>query len=463
MLSSRAVDLNASFLGVPVILLMENAGRRIAEKCGDAKNVVVFAGRGGNGGDALVCARHLHNWGRKVKVYYLAGERSRECQKNLDILLKLDVASREVCDSSECETIRDEVKGYDLVVDGLLGVGVSGEVREPTKSLIELINSLSAKKLSIDIPSGSGDVIVKADVVVSLHTSKAPDAVVVDIGIPPEAEKYCGPGDVYTAIPLRDSSSHKGDFGRVLVCGGSSEYYGAPYLAAKAALAVGVDLSYLATPKQAADKIPFDADLIPIPLECEKYLCKDDVEKILENKFDVIVVGNGIGVNDDTKDFVRKLAEKATSPLVVDADALKLLKKKHLKSSMVLTPHAREFEALFGEYDSEKREKLTERYAKKTDAVILLKGGLDVVSDGKTTRLNKTGNPAMTVGGTGDVLAGAVGGLLAQNKDPLESACAGAFLTGYAGDLAYAEKGVSMTATDVLNKIPEAIKKSLDI
>lgn len=461
-MDSRALDMNARWLGVPTILLMENAGRRVAEKCGGAKDIAVFCGRGGNGGDGLACARHLHSWGRSVRVYYLAGERTAECQQNLDMLLKLDVFAREVVDSSECEAVKKELAGCDLVVDALLGVGVEGELREPVKSIVKLINSLPAKKLSIDVPSGDKENAVKADVVVSLDSPKTPDAVVVDIGIPPEAEKYCGPGDVYLAVPKRKATSHKGDFGRVLIVGGSAEYYGAPYLAASAALYAGADLSYLAAPKNAAAKIPFDANLIPIQLASEDYLTKDDVEKILEKKFDVIVVGNGLGVNEETEKAVRKLVEKSVVPIVADADALKLLKRKHLRAGMVVTPHAGEFAALFEEYEEAKRVELVEHFAKKTGTVILLKGAIDVISDGKTTRLNKTGNPAMTVGGTGDVLAGLVGGLLAQNKDPMQSACAGAFLNGFAGDLVHAER-VTLTATDVLEKIPEAIKRSLNI
>jgi NAD(P)H-hydrate epimerase len=454
--------MNARWLGVPTILLMENAGRRVAEQCGGAKDIAVFCGRGGNGGDGLACARHLHSWGRSVRVYYLSGERSVECQRNLDMLLALDIPAREFSDSSECEALKNEVSGCDLIVDALLGVGVEGEVREPVKSLVKLINSVSAKKLSIDVPSGDKENSVKADVVVSLDSAKTLNAVVVDIGIPSEAEKYCGPGDVYLAFPRRTAAAHKGDFGRVLVLGGSREYHGAPFLAAQAALYAGADLSYLAAPRKAAERMPFNANLIPIPLESEDYVTKDDVKAVLEKNFDVIVIGNGLGVNDETEGAVRYLIEKAGAPIVADADALKLIKRKHIRSKMVLTPHAGEFKALFEEYEEGRRVELVEHFARKTEAVILLKGAVDVISDGKTTRLNKTGNPAMTVGGTGDVLAGVVGGLLAQNKDPFQSACAGAFLNGLAGDIA-CENRATLVATDVLEKIPQAIKRSLSV
>jgi NAD(P)H-hydrate epimerase len=440
---------------------MENAGREVARECLKFKSVAVFAGLGNNGGDGLVAARHLLGVGKQVLIFAVDGVRKPDCQRNLDALLNSSVAVEFIRDSKDCEKVSERIAGCDLIIDSLLGVGVRGEVREPIKSLIELINESKAFKLAVDVPSGDVKTKVIANKTISFHTAKTPDAVVVDIGIPKEAETYCGPGDVYLAIPERRPDSHKGDFGRLLVVGGSDRYVGAPYLAAWAAMRVGVDISVLCVPSGVANRIQFNPNLIVQPLKSKEHLTEDDVEFILKQEYDALVLGNGIGVESETKEAVLEILKRNQKPVVVDADALKMLKPERVKPNMILTPHSGEFKKLAEDYDEGKRVKQVEEYARKTKAVVVLKGPLDVISDGLTTRLNKTGNPKMAVGGTGDVLAGVIGGLLAQNKDQLKSACAGAFLNGLAGDLAFKEFGVSMTATDVLEKIPEAIKKSL--
>jgi len=458
-LKSKVLDINARYLGVPTLLLMENAGRKIADECESFKNIVIFSGRGGNGGDGLTAARLLHSQGKKVKVYALSGRRSQECQENFDMIKALDLQVTEVYDSSQCEIIRKEVGNCDVAVDALLGVGVEGSVREPIRSLIELINHLECGKISVDVPSGDDETSVKADIVLALHNEKVSGSKIVDIGMPPEAEKYVGPGDVYLAIPRRNVDSHKGDFGRVLIVGGSKRYIGTPMIVAQACLKGGADLVTIACPKIVAERIPYDPNIIVDPLKSKNYFSEDDVEKILEGKFDVLVIGNGLGTHSDTKYVLRELLGKVETQIVLDADALRLVDKKHLKNNMVLTPHAHEFESLFGGI-GEDREMACKAAAKKTETVVLLKGAVDVISNGKTTRLNKTGNPAMTVGGTGDVLAGLVAGLIAQNKNSYSSACAGAFLNGLAGDIAFEKFGVSVTATDVIGEIHSAISFS---
>jgi len=457
-MDSWVVDVNCEYLGVPRMQLMECAGAELARACLDYKNVAVFAGTGGNGGDGFVAARHLSGYGKKVKVVYLRGIRTRECEKNFDVLKEMDIPLLPVRDSGEIEKIKDEVAGCDCIIDALIGVGIRGGVREPVKSLINLINSLNIKKISADVPSGTEELSVNADQVIAFDQGKTEGATVVNIGIPPEAKLYVGPGDVLDALPKREAGKHKGDYGRLLVVGGSRQYTGTPTLVATAAFSVGVDLVTVACPSYVSERMPFNPNLIVRPLEGENIIEEKDVDAILGMRCDAMVLGNGLGLEEHTIETVRKLVDKVEVPVVADADALKALKIKHLKKGLVLTPHAAEFESLFGEYDEEKRVELTKRYAKKRDTIIALKGAVDVISDGETTRLNRTGNPAMTVGGTGDTLAGAIGGLLAQNLDPMKSAAAGTFLNGFAGDLAFEEKDVGLTATDVIGKMPEAIK-----
>ena len=181
----------------------------------------------------------------------------------------------------------------------------------------------------------------------------------------------------------------------------------------------------------------------------------------LIKKFDAISIGSGLGTEKETQEFVRKLVGKIKKPCVIDADAIKVLKNKRLGGNFVLTPHAYEFYHISGErpkYDILSRAKLVKRFAKKIGATILLKGAVDIISDGKQTAMNKTGNPCMTTGGTGDVLAGVCGGLLTQKIPPFKAACASAYMTGKAGDLAAKGKGPSLLATDIIEKIPEVIK-----
>jgi ADP-dependent NAD(P)H-hydrate dehydratase / NAD(P)H-hydrate epimerase len=444
-MDSRALDINSAWWGVPVSTLMERAGAAVAKHCRGFHNIAIFCGRGNNGGDGLVAARHLIADGARVTVYALEGARS-----------PLNKANLERIDGEHVKLISDkgdfDLRGYDLIVDALVGVGFESPIKQPLAGIIDKINDSDAHKLSVDVPSGN---ILEADAVVSLHRGKTIGAIVEDIGIPPEAELYCGPGDVIAAIPQRKSSSHKGDFGRLLVLGGSREYIGTPTLVAKAALRSGVDLVSLCVPHYVAKRMPFDPNLIVHPLKSGDYVTVDDVKEVLSMKFDAMVFGNGLG--RESKDAVDYLMENSERPLVLDADALSLADRDLLNERMIVTPHEGEFRKLFG--DLRNREQDASRWAKETGAVIVLKGSVDVVSDGIECRLNKTGNPYMTVGGTGDVLAGVIGGLLAQNRDEMMSACAGVFLAGWAGDMAAGKMGVSLVATDVIKSIPEAIRQ----
>ncbi|MBN2014641.1 MAG: NAD(P)H-hydrate dehydratase [Candidatus Altiarchaeota archaeon] len=448
---SKAVDMNSSYLGVDRLMLMENAGREVAIHGREFNSIAVFAGLGNNGGDGLVAARHLSGLGKRVKIYTLSGNRSRECQKNFDIVKRIDSIEVEVVrDSQDCGKI--SLSGFDLVVDSLLGVGVRGELREPIKSLVDIINKTKAHKIAVDCPTPG----VKADLTLSFHVAKTPNSKVVDIGIPQEAEYCCGPGDVFLALPERHGSEHKGDFGRLLVVGGSKDFVGTPTLVGEAALRTGADLAVICCPSYVAARMPFNPDLIIHPLDSELYLQKHDVDRILGLDFDCLVVGNGLGTEEETYYALKKLLKGVDKPIVLDADALKLMKTKHLKENFILTPHAREFELLFGVYP-EDRKAVVEECAKKTGCVILLKGAVDVISDGRETKLNRTGNAGMTVGGTGDVLAGIVGAL-ACKAESFRAACAGAFLSGLSGDLAYRKLDYSFTATDCIERIPYAIK-----
>ncbi|MBU4201611.1 MAG: NAD(P)H-hydrate dehydratase [Candidatus Altiarchaeota archaeon] len=449
---TRAIDINSSYLGVSTLQLMENAGRAIAEEAGRFKRIALFCGNGNNGGDGLVAARHLSAMGKEVKVYILDGNRTEANSTNLEILRNLGSVDIEVVE----DTSKPDLKDFDLIIDALLGVGIKGELREPVKSLVDVMNKARAPILSVDIPTPG----VEADTTLSFHIPKTQDAKVADIGIPKEAETQCGPGDVLTAIPRRKGNEHKGEFGRVLVVGGSREFTGAPVLTGKAALRTGVDLVTIMCPSYVAERIPFDPNLMVTPLNSEFYLGKEDINPILEKEFDSIIIGNGLSQQQESKYALKKLLRNlGEKRVVLDADALKLVKPSWLRENFILTPHEREFQILFGEPGETLEDKIeaVEKKARKIKATIVLKNPIDIISNGMETKLNNSGNAAMTVGGTGDALAGIIGAFHCW-VEPLQAACAGAFLCGVAGDLALNDLSYAIMATDLIDKIPAALK-----
>jgi len=449
-MDSRILDVNSVYWGTTTETLMENAGGKIAQEASGYNDVAVFAGKGGNGGDGMVAARILSENGKNVTVYAIQGERSRLCRLNLERLPD-QVQLYEIKDASEV----GDLSVHGLIIDALIGTGISGELREPYKSIIEKINEAPVPKLSIDMPSAGK---VEADMVVGLHSEKIIGSKVVDIGIPEKAQTHCGPGDLIYALPDRKRQSHKGDHGRLLVVGGSRDYVGTPTLVALSSLQVGVDLVYLAVPQYVADHMWFNPNFIVKTPESTDYVSSEDIDKLDPEDFDAVVVGNGMARNRESKKALEKIMHWKI-PAVVDADGLHHLDLDWIHNETVLTPHRGEFRHLFNVSGERGLEELVEEKANETDAVILLKGDMDVISDGESTRFNETGNPYMTVGGTGDVLAGVTAGLLAQNKNPYQSACAASFLTGLAGDMAADRLAESLKATDVIEDIPDAIKR----
>jgi hydroxyethylthiazole kinase-like uncharacterized protein yjeF len=483
----RALEVNAEYFGISLLQLMETAGRNVAVEIASRfpkdQKIVIFCGLGGNGGDGFVAARHLASMGFKVTVI-LAG-RSRAvthdaARNNLCALesLRESIPFHEVNDSSAIPEVDAEI-----IIDALLGTGTKGILKPPILQLVEYINSLDAFKLAVDVPTGidsdTGDVLgtaVKANVTVTFHRAKAGlenakkyvgDLIVKDIGLPKELEKFAGPGDVLLVTKARRSSAHKGDFGRLLVIGGSEVFSGAPTLVSLAALRTGVDIAYLAAPAKTARAISsMSPDLITLKLD-GKHLKPSNMtalESYVE-MVDAVVLGPGIGLHSETKEFVKacvSTVERAGKALLLDADGLKAFAefKRPLKVPLVLTPHAGEYAILTGRKLSERlAERVSEvqHTAAELKAVILLKGQVDVICDEKQVKVNFTGNPGMTVGGTGDVLSGVVGAFLAQKADPFEAAVAGAFVNGAAGDFVADDIGYHIMATDLINWIPNVL------
>ena len=454
-----ALDTNCRYFGLLPLQLMENAGAALAREIAaraKGKRIAIVAGRGNNGGDAFVAARHLV--GFDVTVYLLGRSRdiaTEEAKRNWEILERLGYDLHEVMDSKDLP-----LEKCDLIIDAVFGTGVRGSVRGLEAQAIEAINSSGKRVISVDVPSGLGtNQVVRADVVVTFHRQK-PDMtgniVVADIGIPKAAEFFVGKGDLWL-MGRRSQESHKGDSGRILVIGGGP-YTGAPALSAMAALRAGADIVTVAAPKAAARTISgYSPNLIVQQLSAD-HLCPDDLTILEEQiaRHDVVVMGMGLGRHRETIATLAKIMPLCKKP-VIDADAL----QPDLPLRGIVTPHAGEFKRISGialvDLDYRERVEPLKVYAREKGLVVLLKGKVDLISDGEVVRANTTGNPGMTVGGTGDVLAGITAAFYARSS-ALRAATAAAFVNGRAGDLVYPEKQFGMVATDVIEKIPEAMR-----
>ena len=280
--------------------------------------------------------------------------------------------------------------------------------------------------------------------------------------------KYIPRGFVKKSYPKRPAWSHKGDFGKLLVVGGSRKYSGSPALAGLAALRTGCDLVTVAAPERAANIIAsFSPDLITEPVTGN---CFNNwhTRSILEmtTQADAVVLGGGLGRRSETMTFVQNLLARLDKPCVIDADAIHAvaINKKVLKKTFILTPHSREFFILTGQESGQnlkERMEQTRLFSSHLGCTILLKGHIDAISDGKSLALNKTGTPFMTKGGTGDVLSGICGALLAMGLEPFRAACSAAYISGLAGDLTSKEFDSGMLASDMLDFIPNVLQKIL--
>jgi hydroxyethylthiazole kinase-like uncharacterized protein yjeF len=484
----RAIEINAEYYGISLLQLMEAAGRNVADEISSRFNpkktkIAIFCGLGGNGGDGFVAARYLKCLGFKVQIILAssASKISHESTKKNWLALqsiKDDIILKEIKDSSQIPEIK-----ADVVVDALLGTGTKGKLRSPMLELVQKINSMDAFCIAIDVPTGvdsdSGEVLgeaIKADLTITFYKTKSGiiktkeytgEIVVKNIGLPYEFEQFAGPGDVSLTVKPRRNESHKGDFGRLLVIGGSKIFSGAPALAALAALRTGVDVVTVASPEKTAYAISsMSPALITLKLK-GKHLNSNHVP-ILKNYSDTasaIVLGPGLGTHEETKEAVKEIIEETEErgiPILLDADGLKAFAefKRKVKCPMVLTPHSKEYEIFTGlnlPESLEGKKEAVQKTAQEFGVTLLLKGPIDLISDGTSVKLNFTGNPGMTVGGTGDVLSGIVGGLMAMGATPIRSAVAGAFINGAAGDFVALEKGYHIIPTDILDWIPHII------
>ncbi len=466
---TRRLDVNARYAGLSTLVLMENAGRGVAdaivERYGPGRRVAVVCGLGNNGGDGFVAARHLHDRA-EVTVVLLGPPKeiaTPEARTNWEILERTGIRRVVIRDSTELAG--HDFGAYDVIVDALLGTGASGEPREPYRSAVRAMNASRAAKVAIDIPTGAGSATaVAAALTLSFHFPKTPGAVVLPLGVPADLEARIGPGDVQV-LAGRPRDAHKGQAGRVLIAGGSLFFRGALEYAARAAAAI-VDLVYHCAPKPCEAVVARLPELIGSCLEGDVLGVGhlDEIRRRVDAyRCDAVLIGPGLGlgpgagVAPETRELVvRLIPALAPVKVVVDADGLQALvgRLDVLGPHVVLTPHRGEFRMLAG---TDPTVDQVAAFARAHRCTVVVKGPVDIVSDGARTRVNHTGNPGMATGGTGDVLAGALLGFAARH-DLFDAACAAAFVTGLAGDFVREAQGEHFTAGDVASALPGAIR-----
>jgi len=458
----KVLDANSGIHGVPAAMLMENAGRGIARFILEEyapSNVLVICGPGNNGGDGYVAGRRLAEEDVDVAILPVK-EPSTDLARNvsekaLPLVRRIDI-----------DVLEAEAGNADVVVDAMLGVGVSGGLREPYGRIVELLNLIETPVVSVDVPTGMGtDGQVLPAVTLTFHDIKVGmggigRVEVIDIGIPAAASMFTGPGEL-TLIPVRKADGHKGSSGKVLVIGGGP-FTGAPAMAAMSALRTGCDLAVVAAPEKAASVIAeFSPNIIVRSLPGDM-ISEESVAPLGEmiGGFDAIVIGPGMGTDPASVEGARRVVDlivETGRPFVVDADALRIYIDSKPEGNGVLTPHMGEFRRIAGDGDPLE---LSRGLVDGTGMIVLLKGVEDLITGADRSIRNTSGNPGMTVGGTGDVLAGAVGGLLALGLGPFDAARVGAYVVGTAGDLAFEQFGNSLLATDIIEIVPVALKGS---
>lgn len=453
-LESRILDKNSECLGIPVESLMESAGKALAhvvDECAVGK-VLFVCGSGNNGGDGYAASGYL-----RTDCDYTAFRTPRS----------------ELCASmSKRVTLRpfgwEILEEYDTIVDCVLGTGIEGELRSEYVKYIDRLNGLRKNVISCDVPSGLGTgKNVIANVTVTFHDLKegmdesdCGRIVVSDIGIPDEARTHLNRGD-FLRYPIPGKDSHKGQNGRVVIIGGGP-YVGAPACAGMAAVRAGADLVTILTPKRSFLQISsISASYIVKGLSSD-FLCMDDVPFVLEvcKGADAVLIGPGLGHSEPgVMDATRAIVSALNVPTVIDADGINNVAGWIAPGrDMVFTPHSRELMRLMGKEGISDRDVLDFCGG---GAVVLRKGSTDVIY-GKDIRYNDSGCAGMTVGGTGDVLAGIVVGLLSKGMSAFDSACLGAHICGLAGEMAFEEHSYGMSAEDVISHIGHVLKEGLE-
>ena len=504
----REIDRSAASIGLTTEALMENAGRAVAEETKEllgsvvGKHVLVIVGPGNNGGDGLVAARYLGDWGAEVSLY-LCSQRSAG-DKNLALTQERGIATIQADQDGDFTSLDKLLASSEVVIDAVFGTGRSRAVEGVFKQILTKVVVAKEKRpelfvIAVDMPSGldsdTGAVDSSCpyvDATITLGFSKpglfnfpgaerAGKVIVADIGIPPSlaeniATELIIEDWVKSVLPERPLDANKGSFGRVLVVAGSINYIGAAYLACKGAARVGAGLVTLSTARSLqpilATKLT-EVTYAPLP-EAEAGVIASEATSVLQQwlpGYEVLLMGCGLGQNAQVVEFIKStlfsLPQTSSPALVLDADALNTLAQipswwQKLSQDAILTPHPGEMARLAGvSVDEVQRQRLeiTRKAAMEWQKVIVLKGAYTIVaaSDGRA-KISQIANPGLASAGTGDVLTGVIAGLVAQGLPLFDAAACGVYLHGQAGEMVRREIGdAGMLAGDLLPVLPKVV------
>lgn len=491
---------------IPGIVLMENAGTRVVEAIEESfedlccMKVAVIAGKGNNGGDGFVVARHLENKGICTKVFLLAkkNDLTGDAKQNFESIKKMCLDIEEIGENN-VRGLQAKISEYDILIDAILGTGLNSKVKGYYSKVINVINRSGKPVIAVDIPSGlssdTGEILgehIRADMTVTFGLPKRghtlfPSAksigelIIADISIPQRAvdeEKIdvelIDEDDIRGIIPFRESDAHKGTFGHVLVVSGSLGKSGAAGLTGLGALRSGAGLVTLAMPKSLITGIAGSLlELMTFPLDETKEgtISEKAADSFIEKtqEMDAVVIGPGLTTHPSTVSFLKKILKKLKIPMLIDADGINglalfdtnILKKRDIP--LILTPHPGEMARLIKKSIKEvqkERLEIAGSFSKKYGLYLALKGARTVISDPNGSLfINSTGNPGMATAGSGDALSGIIGGFIAQKIDPLDALKAGVYLHGLAGDIAASELGEPGLITgDILDSLPFAME-----
>lgn len=490
-------------VGIPGVVLMENAARGATRifldhfKPAGQSRVLVLCGRGNNGGDGYVMARYLHGAGLKITTVVLSelSKISGDAQTNLEILLRMGLEILEVPGPEEWAGRVALWEGYDFIIDGILGTGLNSPVKDFFKRVIEEVNQLGKPVMAVDIPSGlnadTGQVMgaaIKADLTVTFGFPKQGQLVFpgadlvgrltrVDIGIP-ESVSRSVPTDCVLTVPDDFASLfrgekpdiHKGSRGHLLILAGSTGKTGAATLTALGALRSGAGLVTLGVPESLnpilENKLT-EAMTVPLPETEDGTLAlgaEEEIKDLLEGK-SALAIGPGLSTHRETVELVKRLVPTCEIPMVIDADGLNALSTDpqrlgSFQGETILTPHPGEMARLTGLQNSDvQRDRIGTalKFVKKYGCYLVLKGARTLVAEpeGKI-HVNPTGNPALSSGGSGDVLTGLIGGFLARGWPTAKAAIAGVYLHGLAADFLAQPMGqAGILASELLYVFPE--------
>jgi hydroxyethylthiazole kinase-like uncharacterized protein yjeF len=499
---TQAIDRETEARGTPIGELMERAGLAVARAASQlaggayGRRALVICGKGNNGGDGLVAARHLSRWGMGVDVLLLTDPVSfgEPVSWKLQDLARSGIAPHAYSPAR----LGRALARADVAIDAIFGTGFRGEPEGDHLEAIRTLNESPAPLVAVDVPSGvEGDtgavrgVAVLADVTVTFGAPKVGDVLlpggshagwleIADIGFPADLLRsdltLTEPSDVGAWIPLRAADAHKRSTGVVLIVGGSIRMTGAPLLVAEGALRAGAGLVTVAVPEPILPAVQagsLEPTFLGLPATDSGSISEEAWEVIAPEleRFDAVAVGPGMSTEPEAAALARRLVVESDIPVVVDADALNAFEGRASelagrRNPGVITPHEGEFARLFGMPTSEVLEDrvgLARKAAAETAGSVLLKGPLTVVAHPEgQVRVNPTGGPSLATGGTGDVLAGAVAALLARGVAPVDAASAAAYVHGLAGEMAASSTGEGTTASDVASLLPEAIARTLE-